>query len=544
MFPGAFVLLVALLTYRPLFASQQQDDPRPRRTDPRPGLEASGAALDLRRDAANGTGAPQIGLNPNWARKSYAHWDETKEKYPEAAAQYESCAEKFKEAIETIRPIAPLTKRPVWDQPGTIDRINEAIRQAKDLITAGDKCMNAANDQSRSGQSGGTVLKGRVEKNEGEPPPPPPGDDADNDDAAGGDDVGSGVPLPMPGKGGSTRPPPPKGGYDPCQNPVPPPGCRTSPAPSQPPPSPITDPNGDPDGLVKLFHLLDATLDRIAPHYDMTRPHEGVRIIKDIVIDMGLGYATKGIGKVLGDWVQARRALPHAPPPGSTRPVMAKNRGWQNSRGTAEPSGGESGSGFGADLPHTGGSVPVPSVLQTTPRPVYLQETETSCGAAAVRMVNTTVTGRDLGELTFRNLTRNGESAARASSGTVNIRQLGDALRRTGLKADAFENVTVDHLAQATANGSPAIVRIGDFNAGHFVVVDGVAADASGAWYLFIRDPANYGLSNPMTRQFLDGLGFSNSPVVAEADFLNVFKQFDQFGNAISGRGLAVLTGH
>jgi len=47
-----------------------------------------------------------------------------------------------------------------------------------------------------------------------------------------------------------------------------------------------------------------------------------------------------------------------------------------------------------------------------------------------------------------------------------------------------------------------------------------------------------------MTRQFLDGLGFSNSPVVAEADFLNVFKPFDQFGNAISGRGLAVLTGH
>ena len=532
-------------------AVQQQDDPRPRRPDPRPGLEASGAALDLRRDAANGTGAPQIGLNPNWAKKSYTHWDETTEKYPEAAAKYESCAEKFKEAIETIRPVAPLTKRPVWDQPGTIDRINEAIRQAKELITAGDKCMNAVNEQSRPDQNGRTVLKGRVERTKGnrrlrrrtvETMSP-----------VTREEILRGChrcPLRGAPTGSHNRDRSHSRcrlravAYDPCQNPVPPPGCRTSPAPSQrPPPSPVTDPNGDPDGLVKLFHLLDATLDKIAPHYDMTRPHEGLRIITDILVDMGLGYATKGMGKVLGDWVQARKALGHAPLPGSTRPVLAKNRGWQNGRATAERSGGESGSGFGADLPHTGGSVPVPPVLQTTPRPVYLQETETSCGAAAVRMVNSTMTGRDLGELTFRNLTRNGESAARASSGTVNIRQLADALNRTGLNAQAFENVTVDDIARATANGSPAIVRIGDFNAGHFAVVDGVATDAAGGRYLFMRDPANYGLSNPMTRQFLDGLGFSNAPVVAEKDFLNVFKQFDDVGNMTVGMGKAVLLG-
>lgn len=93
------------------------------------------AAGSVRKDATDGIGAPQVGLDPRYP-SSARHWDDVKARYPGAAGAYAPCVDDYLQATQAIKQVAPLTLRPAWGK-----QINGAIQQAADLVSAGDKCM-------------------------------------------------------------------------------------------------------------------------------------------------------------------------------------------------------------------------------------------------------------------------------------------------------------------------------------------------------------------------------------------------------------------
>ncbi len=214
-------------------AGEREPDPRVvingvRQTD----LESipysiDGHALDLRRDAANGTGAPQIGLEQNWARQHIAKWDEQRRKHSKWTAPFEPCVEKFKLAIEQIRRIAPLTRRPAWDT--SIDEINAGLRQAKNLIGVGDRCMQDAQQEfnrmatAARAANDRRVLQGRAVYDE-QQNDPDGGYQRDPDIPEWSPPADPGPRLPG-GIDPNVAPVRTPGGYDPCANPVKPPRC-------------------------------------------------------------------------------------------------------------------------------------------------------------------------------------------------------------------------------------------------------------------------------------------------------------------------------
>lgn len=310
---------------------------------------------------------------------------------------------------------------------------------------------------------------------------------------------------------------------------------------------------------------LSNALNELAPHYDMTRPHEGLRIIGDIVTGMGLGYLAKGlgfamkgaVGRLTGKAMQeaAEVATESAPrpsswaPPGATAepPAGAGGRVTTGPATSGRPTGGggaASGTGTPGQIPGggpTGGSLPpgavvpprtlppgvqVPDVLRNTPRPLYLQQTPSSCGQACIKMVSETVQRRSLPESFYRQLSRGGLGAnpgGYAPGVGTQMGNLAQVMQKAGIRATVLSGQTVDDIAAATRNGYPAIARVGTDTAGHFVVVDGVVG-SPGNRYLLLRDPLNLAHTpDAATRQLLVDSGFSNMPVVSEQDFVNTF---------------------
>jgi hypothetical protein len=99
-------------------------------------MDVTQAAGSVRKDATDGIGAPQVGLDPRYP-SSAQHWDDVKARYPGAAGAYEPCVDDYLQATQAIKQVAPLTRRPTWDVSGK--QINGAIQQAADLVSAGDK---------------------------------------------------------------------------------------------------------------------------------------------------------------------------------------------------------------------------------------------------------------------------------------------------------------------------------------------------------------------------------------------------------------------
>jgi hypothetical protein len=255
--PGAYtvswitMLMLTLFTC-PVLSDERDPDPRVvfngvRQTDLKViPYSLSGYALSVRKAAADGTGAPQIGLDPNWPNKALAAWERQRAKYPEYSGSFDTCVTYFKAAIDQIKAIAPLTRRPTWDH--SIDEINAAIRQAKNLINVGDECMKSATEEfgqkarvARQ-QNDRKILQGRIEQDRamdeatanatgpgwGDQPEPQPD---------GAPDEG----FPFRHREDPTRAPVRiPGGYDPCANPHKPPGC-----PSGPPLSPSVPREGN-----------------------------------------------------------------------------------------------------------------------------------------------------------------------------------------------------------------------------------------------------------------------------------------------------------
>lgn len=435
----AAVVVIAIATHSSTVAAGQDRQPPAPQTQTRSDdrwakvgeWQAYQAALSVRRAAANGTGAPQIGLNPTWPNRDYGFWEKAQREHPKDAAKFEPCVAKFVEAIDIIKGIAPLTKRPAWDH--SIDQINAALRQARALIREGDQCLEHPEDA----EPRRPLLKGRVEYNEGNPPLPPP----------------------------------------------------------EPEP-PATTTSAVPD-MGAMLRGLAGAIDALAPHYDMTRPHEGVRIISDIVVNMGLGYLAKNV-------------------PGAVRAVMNKRRGGRvyggsNGGGLAPSSAGSWGDPAG--IPP---GMQIPASVGAFPRPVFLQETANSCGAACVRMVQKTVTGSDLPENTLRNMLKN-------PLGPAELRELQPLLRAGGVRTQYLSNATAEEVVRATANGRPALVHVGAQGNGHYMVVDGLARDASGKPFVLLRDPTNLEIVEASSRDLLKAAGHTETPIVSFDDFKNMF---------------------
>jgi len=110
---------------------------------------AKGAVLSLRRDAANGTGAPQLGLDAAYP-PSLQGWLDVKRQIPGAAALYDACANLLIQATDEIRRVAPLMRRPIT----RLKELNDGIARARALVGQGDTCI------ARVDKGGGTRLSG------------------------------------------------------------------------------------------------------------------------------------------------------------------------------------------------------------------------------------------------------------------------------------------------------------------------------------------------------------------------------------------------
>lgn len=112
-------------------------------------LDVTQAAISVRHDATDGIGAPQAGLDPQYP-ESTGIWKKAESEHPDEAKTLEPCVQDYFAAIEKIKQIAPLTRRPAWDV--SAKQINAALEQAEELVKQGDQCELIA--QAPSGGSG------------------------------------------------------------------------------------------------------------------------------------------------------------------------------------------------------------------------------------------------------------------------------------------------------------------------------------------------------------------------------------------------------
>jgi hypothetical protein len=301
----------------------------------------------------------------------------------------------------------------------------------------------------------------------------------------------------------------------------------------------------------------------LAPHYDLTKPNEGARIIKDILLGMALGRITSGasgalktlfgkagkqVGQELGELGGKLK-----PPGGVSEPSLGSevppSAGSQNplKGGASEVAGTEPIApswGNPAQPPSSGGAplvpqnswtnpppgVTPPKFLSSTPRRAFPQERTNSCALACTKMVADTVTRRSLPESFYQQLARGGGTPGGyfpkpnydPLSGT-RVGEIPKLLDFAGVKNSGVVQSTIDEVASRTANGYPAIVGIKSAAQGHALVVDAVVGNP-GSRSLFIRDPLNLKLLDQTSRQFLTNAGFTNHGVMAEQEFLSQFE--------------------
>ena len=112
--------------------------------------------LSLRHDAANGTGAPQLGLDPGYPR-SLPAWQAIRQRSPPAVAPLDPCANALIQATDEIIRVAPQMRGHGQDPTG----INAGTRRARALIAQADQCMAKA-DQTNSTRLQGGVAASRT----------------------------------------------------------------------------------------------------------------------------------------------------------------------------------------------------------------------------------------------------------------------------------------------------------------------------------------------------------------------------------------------
>ena len=310
--------------------------------------------------------------------------------------------------------------------------------------------------------------------------------------------------------------------------------------------------------------LLRDALNMLAPHYDITRPNEGLKVVKDVLVGMALGRILNGVpGAAKKFFGKAGEEVAEEVGSAGERLGLPKNGGEPPLAG--EPAAGGASqnplrgglSDTTGELPGTGGNpitptwgntspslpaqlnswsnpppgVPVPSFLKTTPRPIFLQEMPSSCVEACVKMVAETVKRRSLPENFLRQIARGNGFNPKYSQLTGTIpTEIPNLLNIVGVKNTGFVVATVDDVAAKTANGYPAIVGISSQVQGHAIIVDAVVG-APGNRFFFIRDPLNLRFFDAGTQSFLRSAGFSNHGVMSEQEFLTQFLKRAVFSN-------------
>ncbi len=252
--------------------------------------------------------------------------------------------------------------------------------------------------------------------------------------------------------------------------------------------------------LITLSNALEAQ----NPHYDMTKSGEGLRLIRDAYINLGFGW------------------LARAPAVGRN---LAAAGGWNwGTRQAVEivlPSVKRLPPGFS-----------LPAVIENTPRPLFLQQRNASCGLACIKMVMATLGRQSAEERIYRLLAGLPRFAGDIDCYVPNIgtspERLTDLLTKLGVRARLARGQTIANLQAATKNGYPAMVGLGPDGGIHAFIVDGVIPDAYGNLYVVGRDPGNLSLLNPITRQNFIKRGFDNFPVVRATNFA----QPDTWGGA------------
>lgn len=324
--------------------------------------------------------------------------------------------------------------------------------------------------------------------------------------------------------------------------PGPKPQPRPSPQPQprpQPGPGPGGDDGGQPPPRVDLpvvihnarnpFQRADAVLGCggpllyvmadiaafFAPNYDMTKPHEGVRVARDIWYDMGLAHLGDIAGKVIqktiskhGDELveMAARSADEAPAGSTTASCKASgaldNAGWREA--------------WTWDSPPA--NVQTPPKLNNRPHPGYLSEFKDGCVQACVRMVHHTMKGTDLTDA-MRRVTFD-LTAYNPGAGTY-LKQISRLLDRAGIPNTGLQsNVTFQQLKWGAQGPGPVVAQVRNDSGGlHSVLIDAIGDDG----HLWIRNTYYMGEGvSPAVRGIYEDMGPVNQ-IVTQREFLERF---------------------
>lgn len=307
------------------------------------------------------------------------------------------------------------------------------------------------------------------------------------------------------------------------------------------------------DSANAMLHAINSTLDpvgtplqqlsgflnTIAPHYDMaSRNDTGIKVVGDILVDMGLGHLAGKVPGALRAMVRSGDNVVEGSAKAANKIASQKPAGGKPAGG--KPLGSDSGSGLSDKSPvqgsvstpasgpgwiHLPEGMALPPILKNTPRTLHLQEETHSCVQACIRMVAETVKRMPMREGFLR---QSGKWAYKSGEGTGEL-AIPQLLKDVGIPNPGWRPTTVDEIAAAVKEGYPAIVTYGK---AHVSIVDAVV-EHGGDRFIFLRNPANPSHWDKLTAEMMDNLGFSNYPVVSEADFL---------GSFTAGGGKAVFT--
>ncbi len=116
-----------------------------------------GLVLSLRHDAANGSNAPQLALDPAYP-PALPRWQEIRSRCPEYAQVYQSCADLLVQATDVLREVAP-NMRPRIHNLGVL---NAGVARASALIGQADECISEVAQRQKAGPGGRRSVGGDV----------------------------------------------------------------------------------------------------------------------------------------------------------------------------------------------------------------------------------------------------------------------------------------------------------------------------------------------------------------------------------------------
>jgi len=257
------------------------------------------------------------------------------------------------------------------------------------------------------------------------------------------------------------------------------------------------------------FADLAKAIDAAAPHYDMTRPHEGLRVLEDSLVNLGFGYVAEAAPTALRI-LAARR-------PGAAQMTGAKTVWGAYAGNTGNPL-------FTWEHPPPG--VEVPGWLAS--RVIRAQENSVTCVQASARMIIENMTGKLIPEAhlaeqceisgTFeRNKGSYFFAAARQMFSEFNVPFTEYPSWELGSLEEAKDRFA--DLYIATKTGNPAIVQILPNGSAHAVVVDHIVEQGGHTWVL-IRDPwPMTHTSSPIVGEFFEAAGWTGKQILSGDEF-------------------------